>query len=399
MASPANPNVPALPREPTTAHAYTLPILSLLGILILIVPFIYHLRARNTGACALIFYLCIFNLMVFVNVLIWPDNNFSDWWSGEVLCDIEVKITWPITVGVASSTLAITRSLAMVLDVDNANLNPSRGQKRRKVLVDLAICFAVPLLIVGLHHIVHRRRYIIVAIGGCTDSYHNSWPTVVIIWIWPLVFTLINVYYAGLVISRLHRHRSSISSILSSHSLNTSRFLRLFIMSLLLLLIYLPLNIFWFYANISQSIPLEPYSWAAAHDAATWNVIPYLPAIGVFTFDRYVPAAMALFVFAFFGTGTEARRIYAGIATACGLAKCFTRLKQERRPSKDAGEGGWLERLSLVAVGKRYFAKLSSRGGSRDATEMCDFDFHKHLIHPQTLFHRPRKRTVFHLPN
>ncbi|OBT72169.1 hypothetical protein VF21_10521 [Pseudogymnoascus sp. 05NY08] len=372
MASPANtttPLPPPPPREPTTAHAYILPILSLLAILILIVPFIFHLRARNTGACALIFYLSLFNLLVFINVLIWPDNNFADWWNGAVLCDIEVKILWPITVGVAASTMAITRALANVLDVENAELNPSKAQKRRKVLVDLAICFAVPLLIVGLHHIVHNRRYLIVAIGGCTDSYSGSWPTIVIIFIWPLIFTLLSVFYAALVITRLHRHRTSITSILTSHSLNTSRFLRLFLLSLLLLLLYLPLNIYWFYANLTQ-LPFEPYSWSAIHDPAVWEVIPFVPAMGVFTFDRYVPAAMAGFVFAFFGVGTEARRIYARIGVALGLERWFPRLGRERRPSVD-GKGGWLDKLSLVAAGKRYFAKFgSSRGGSHAATEM-----------------------------
>lgn len=201
MASPANSTLPLpplpLPRQPTSAHAYILPIISLLAIFILIVPFIFHLRARNTGACALIGYLSLFNLMVFVNVLIWPDNNFADWWDGAVLCDIEVKIFWPVTVGIAASTMAITRSLAIVLDVENAELNPSRTRKRRRILVDLAICFGVPLLIAGLHVLVHSHRYVIVSIGGCTDTYFGSWVTVLVIFIWPLVFTLINVYYAG----------------------------------------------------------------------------------------------------------------------------------------------------------------------------------------------------------
>lgn len=198
MTSSAPSTIPiAPPRAPTTVHAYILPIISLISIIILIVPFIFHFRARNTGACALIGYLCVFNLMVFINVLIWPDDNFVNWWDGAVLCDIEVKIHWPITVGVAASTMAITRSLAIVLDVENGVLHPSRAQKRRKVLIDLAICFAVPILIVGLHHIVHNRRYLIVAIGGCTDSYSSSWPTILIIFIWPLVFVIINVFYAG----------------------------------------------------------------------------------------------------------------------------------------------------------------------------------------------------------
>ena len=141
-------------------------------------------------------------------------------------------------------------------------------------------------------------------------------------------------------------------------------------MSLLLLLVYLPMNIYWFYANLSQ--PLSAYSWDAVHDPASWYVTPYLPAMGVFTFDRYVPGIMAFFVFAFFGTGSEARRIYTAIAVACGLGSCFPRLLRERRPSTDssfADQRGWMDKLSLVSMGKRYFAKFG-RGSTEAATEM-----------------------------
>lgn len=198
MATADNPTMATdLPKAPTTAHAYILPIVSLLGIIVLIVPFIFHLRARNVGACALIGYLTIFNLMVFVNVILWPDNNFDEWWNGAGLCDVEVKISWPATVGITASTMAITRSLAIVLDVERVELNISRAQRRRKILVDLSICFAMPILIAALQYIVQNHRFTLVAIGGCTDNYSASWPTILIIWIWPLIFTLINVYYAG----------------------------------------------------------------------------------------------------------------------------------------------------------------------------------------------------------
>src|SRR5690348_7283483 len=91
MAS-ANSTIPiAPPRAPTTAHAYTIPALSLFGILILIVPFIFHLRARNTGACALIAYLSLYNLMVLVNAIVWPDENYAEWFDGVGLCDVELK--------------------------------------------------------------------------------------------------------------------------------------------------------------------------------------------------------------------------------------------------------------------------------------------------------------------
>lgn len=142
-------------------------------------------------------------------------------------------------------------------------------------------------------------------------------------------------------------------------------------MSILLLLIYLPLNIYWFYVNVAQ-LPIQPFSWNSVHNPARWNIIPYVPANDAFTVNRYVPASMSFFVFAFFGIGTEARRIYASIGTALGLGTCFPRLLRERRPSTDgipSGERGWMNKLSLVSLGKRYFAKFNNRE-SEAATEM-----------------------------
>jgi pheromone a factor receptor len=186
-----------LPRVPTTAHAIIMPIVALTGIIILIVPLIFHWRARNTGAWALIGYLIVFNFFVFINVLIWPDENYVDWWNGTGLCDIEVKLLWPITIGIAAATMSITRSLAIVLDVDRSDINPTKSQRRRKLLIDLAICFGLPIIVIGLLYIVQVNRYYILAIGGCIDAYDNSWPTIVIAYIWPLVLVLINLVYAS----------------------------------------------------------------------------------------------------------------------------------------------------------------------------------------------------------
>src|SRR5690554_1930781 len=140
-----------------------------------------------------------------------------------------------------------------------------------------------------------------------------------------------NLSHLVLLIIRIRRHRESITSILSAQSLDSSRFIRLFIMSMLLLLIYLPVVSYLFYMNLSQEF--SPYVWDVVHDPETWGDVLYLPAMGVFTFDQYIPGAMALFVFAFFGMGTEARRIYKSIAVACGLAHCFPQLLNDRRSS------------------------------------------------------------------
>lgn len=147
--------------------------------------------------------------------------------------------------------------------------------------------------------------------------------------------------------------------------MNTTRFLRLFILSLLLLLTYLPIQIYLFYINVN--IAWVPFRWSRVHNPATWNTVIYLPAQGPYTFDRYIRGAMALFVFAFFGMGSEATNLYRATAAKLGFARCFPGLLRERRPSADSAadeEVGWLGKLSLVRLGKRYFERWSRSAGT-----------------------------------
>jgi len=185
------------PVYPKSAEAILLPIFASFAIILLIVPFIWHWRLKNIGACSLIFYISLANFFTFINAIIWPTEDFDSWWDGAGLCDIEAKLKWPYVTGLACATLCITRSLANVLDVDRAELSPTRSSKRRKVAIDLAICFTVPVLQIALHYIIQVNRYYITAIGGCAPSYDNSWPTIVIMFMWPLIFCLVNCYYAG----------------------------------------------------------------------------------------------------------------------------------------------------------------------------------------------------------
>jgi pheromone a factor receptor len=82
------------------------------------------------------------------------------------------------------------RRLAVILDVDNAQVNPSRARKIRERVVDILICAGIPVLQVALHYIVQLNRYYINAINGCAESWDRSWPTIVIMMIWPLFFSI-----------------------------------------------------------------------------------------------------------------------------------------------------------------------------------------------------------------
>jgi pheromone a factor receptor len=194
------------------AASIALPIFSIFAILIPIVPLITQFRTRNVGLCALIFYLELMNCMTFVNAIIWPNQDYANWWIGYGLCDVEVKIKAVLGTGAPCATLCITRRLARVFDEDAQVVHETRATVRRHRLVDIAICFGLPLLQMALHYLTQLNRYYLEPIGGCVTSYDNSWPTIVIFFIWPPLFSLLNCYYGSEFLTPLMLHQTLTTS-------------------------------------------------------------------------------------------------------------------------------------------------------------------------------------------
>lgn len=104
---------------------------------------------------------------------------------------------YSLVTGVNSSTMCITRNLALMFDTDKQIVAPTRAMRRRKIWTDVGICFGIPIMQAALHYIIQLNRYYVLVIGGCAPSFDNSWPTIVIMYIWPVIFGLVNCYYAG----------------------------------------------------------------------------------------------------------------------------------------------------------------------------------------------------------
>ena len=188
---------PALERS---ASAVILPVFALFGIISTLPPIVWHARNGNIAACGLIFWTILGNLFTFTNALIWPTNDVSTWWNGVGYCDVQAKLQWPIITGGAGALCAIMRNLAIVIDVDRAQIRPSRSQRRRAMMIDLLFCFGYPVFFICIHYIVQPNRYNILTISGCDASYDNSWPTVVLVLIWSPIFSMGTSYYCGEIV-------------------------------------------------------------------------------------------------------------------------------------------------------------------------------------------------------
>ena len=179
--------------------AIAVPVLAFITMVINIAPFIWHVKNRNLSAASLVFWIVLTLFFDFINALIWPKDDIANWFKGFILCDMEVKLMLGATVGLPGSLAAIMRNLAIVLDTDKPVVLRSTAQSRRKLIIECFLSFGFPAYMMAIHYVVQPSRYYIYAIAGCVVSFDDSWPTVVLVWIWPTVLTLVGVYYSGKV--------------------------------------------------------------------------------------------------------------------------------------------------------------------------------------------------------
>lgn len=179
------------------SSAVAVAILCGLAVFLDIPPFIWHARNHNFAAASLVLWVILINLMYFVNAIIWPNDDVATWFSGIILCDIEIKLQVGSWVAIVGSLACIMRNLARVMDTEAGIFVPTKAQRIRQRAVDITLCFGFPVLIIALSCIPQYYRYFLVGINGCVPAFDESWPTIAIIYIWPPILSLVDTYYAG----------------------------------------------------------------------------------------------------------------------------------------------------------------------------------------------------------
>ncbi|KAL8848704.1 MAG: hypothetical protein Q9221_006314 [Calogaya cf. arnoldii] len=293
-----------------TSASVALPTLAIIALALNIPPLVWHVKNRNIAACNLIVWTIFLNLCNFINAIIWPTGDIYNWFTGLVLCDIEVKLLLAATFGIPGSLTCIMRALARVLDTERTILVPTKKQRYIETIITAFLCFGGPVYAIAIHYVVQPSRYYIMAISGCTVSLDRSWPTMALVVAWPVILCLAATYYGIVVMIRMRKYRREFSSILtaSTSNLTKSRFLRLFLLSSSLVLIFLPLQLYIFFLNTSAE--LIPYNWDLIHNRHAWMDIILVPTHGVVSIDRWISVVLGIFIFLFFGLGSDATKMY-----------------------------------------------------------------------------------------
>ena len=314
-----------------SAGAIAVPVLAFLTLVLDIPSWAWHIKNRNLPAYTLIFWVILGNIFNFINALIWPTDDMENWWHGQGLCDIESKFQLGAQLGLIGSLCCIMRGLARALDTNKTIVTRTRAQRQRHLAFELVVCIVPPLYMMLAHYIVQPTRYFIFAIAGCRSSLDLSLPTVFLIDLPPCIFIMVVAYYCILVIHRIHKYRKNFAAILSSTNsgLTKSRFLRLFVYALILLVAYLPVQFYVLWTRLRYG--LYPYGWDRVH-GPDWDYVALVPMAGNVEFDIWIQISLGFTVFFCFGIGQDAMATYRTWLLKCGFGHIFPSLRRDPKP-------------------------------------------------------------------
>ena len=354
--------------------AITLVILSLFAGLLCLPTLAWYIKHRNKPAALMVAWIVLFNMANVINALIWPNDNMDSWPLGVGYCDLHVKLDLAGQMGILGALTCVMRGLAEALDGRTVRLAPSPSQRLRKAFIETFFCAVLPVYIMVAHFVVQPNRYYILAIAGCTPSFSDTWLSFLLVHCLPPAVCVVAAWHAVLVVIRIFRYCSEFAAVLAARGsgLSKSRYLRIFINAGILLLVFLPLDIYLLAVNASY--PIGAFSWDAVHDPATWNSIQLVPTYGMVWQDRWVRPVAGFTVFACFGLGNEAMALYRTWLLWVGLGTIFPGLDRTNGGGSSSPPSGSntvvgsqaSSRISAIKAKLRFFrgAKDASKGAS-----------------------------------
>jgi pheromone a factor receptor len=169
---------------------------TLLGFLLCIPPAYFNWKIPGRPWATLIFigWIAVYNLLSFIDSLVWRSEDPTTWWNGDGYCDIDSRIKSVFQIGLPAAGIGICRFLADATDPDPV-LSDLRHTRRRRNAIDFFLGIGLPLINVGLKYIVNPSRYWIGGVGGCTGITDLSWPSIPLYHLWcPLLSFVAFIY-------------------------------------------------------------------------------------------------------------------------------------------------------------------------------------------------------------
>ncbi|KAF9484476.1 fungal pheromone STE3G-protein-coupled receptor [Pholiota conissans] len=288
---------------------------SFITLILVLIPFPWHLEAWNTGTCLYMFWTALGLLSYFINSIIWRDNAIN--WA-PVWCDITSRIVIGISVAIPAASLCINHRLYCIASTRGTLLSLYHGEKYRAIMVDLSIGVGLPVLAMILGYIVQGHRFNIFEEVGCYPATYNTPPAYLLVWMLPIPIGLASGTYAIMSIMAFRKRHAEFKAILSTHSnLNSNRFIRLMVLAGVEVACCIPLSITTIVLNATRGEVRPWISWEDTHynfsrvvqyPSLIWRSDP--TANTSLELSRWLVVVCGLIFFAFFGFADEAQKHY-----------------------------------------------------------------------------------------
>ncbi|KAJ7585807.1 pheromone A receptor-domain-containing protein [Mycena floridula] len=301
-------------------------VISFICFVLCMIPLRWHLEAWNTGTCLYMIWTGLGCLNMFINSVIWNGNAIN--WA-PVWCDISSRFLVGVTVAIPCASLCINRRLYKISSANAVTV--SKAEKRRAVMVDLAIGVGIPIIQMILQYTVAGHRFDIYEDFGCYPATYNTPVAYPVVIIWPIVIGLVSAVYCFMSIRAFSKRRAQFNELLSStNNLNSNRYFRLMCLAGIDALFTVPLATWAMVNNIQSGV--SPWKgWADTHwgysavhqfPAIIWQNVPHSgPGLEI---SRWFFILCALVFFAFFGFADEARKNYRAMFTSVAKRVGYT---------------------------------------------------------------------------
>ncbi|KAG6860870.1 hypothetical protein C0995_006550 [Termitomyces sp. Mi166 len=347
---------------------------SYLGFVMCAIPFPWHLQAWNTGTCLYMVWVGLANLNQAINATVWNGNAIN--WA-PVWCDISSRIFLGVAAAIPCASLCINRRLYQIASV--RSVTTTRAEKRRAVMVDLAIGIGIPILYIVLQYISEGHRFNIYEDVGCFPATFNTPVAIVLVYAPPLLIGCISFVYCTLTIRAFMKSRRQFQEVLSGSSVNTSRYLRLMMLAGIEASLTIPLNIVVIYQNYSDHSFHPWLGWADTHldfsrieqiPAILWRSNP--TAVRNLETNRLFICLCAFVFFGFFGFAEEARKHYRlgvqSVAKRMGVSTSITFFGSTGSKSKGSITSSTGKGTLPVSVERHVFRKHDSIASFTDVS-------------------------------
>lgn len=328
FATPADPLMGSL--EYHGVHPYNAACVLFFSIVgfILQVPIVYAHSGIAGPPNVPVLVMALFYLYLMLSTIIaachWHSGDSTTWWNGAGWCDIDVRMSMAISVGVVATQCVINYNLLNMLRARPQLVYRYLAAKR--ILIELTCCLALPIINLAVSTFFMNARYFLTQDLGCSASMDSAVATIIVYLMWFPILGAVCLFTLIFIIVRFYkRGRRALETIQFFPNMNSAQLFHMIGFALTIGMILVPLSISTAVINFisMHETGVHAISWAHGKpegwsrilkltlleiEAASGGIDSATTIINYIT--HYVNIAIAWLLFICYGTGSTAISSY-----------------------------------------------------------------------------------------